>query len=610
MDQEAGKTDGGKAARKKMRAAVAGARPADHIISRHPGDALYGLPDGCPVTPLGLAGSDRFYLDTEKQLIRLAAKDHTRLQLNGLFGRQMEFVYSWSPWTRKNAEGIVTGWRPEAVCESFMKACGQAGVWDPNQRERGRGAWLGDDGELILHTGDQVMAFGTYNPWGLRIVKKPGMVGRYVYPASERIPGPADTDDDADAAHALLALLETWSWRRPNIDPALLLGWIAAAMIGGALKWRPVIWLTGGKGTGKSTLQKAIENLLGGSILALADTTAAAIWQTLQRQTLPVAVDELEAAEDNRRSMEVIKLARIAASGGKMARGSDKHTAHEFVLQSCFVFSSVLVPPLAGPDRSRIAMLELDELDPAAPEPDLTPTRLREIGAHIQRQLILGWPRWQTTLAYYRTMLGGDGHSKRGADQFGTLLACADLALFGANEDRAAASVWLDQMQLAGLMDLVDDQRDEDQCLQHLLGSPVDVHRGGTRTNLGEWINRAAGRCQDFDDPRGAAKLIQSYGVRYEVVPPAGPGGRTSYWLAVACNHAGLATLFERTRWQTPRGVTGVWVQALRRLAGAERSSAPLYFGGSNSRAVLLPLALIPAPDSEELKPIFDAQMR
>jgi predicted ATPase len=33
-----------------------------------------------------------------------------------------------------------------------------------------------------------------------------------------------------------------------------VLGWIAAATIGGALDWRPSLWITGDLSTGKSTL--------------------------------------------------------------------------------------------------------------------------------------------------------------------------------------------------------------------------------------------------------------------------------------------------------------------------------------------------------------------
>ena len=46
-----------------------------------------------------------------------------------------------------------------------------------------------------------------------------------------------------------------------------LLGWLVLAPVCGALNWRPHIWLTGGAGTGKTTILKLfIRPLLGGVV--------------------------------------------------------------------------------------------------------------------------------------------------------------------------------------------------------------------------------------------------------------------------------------------------------------------------------------------------------
>ena len=39
-----------------------------------------------------------------------------------------------------------------------------------------------------------------------------------------------------------------------------MLGWLAAGKLGGALDWRPLIWVTGGSNTGKSTLLSSLTN--------------------------------------------------------------------------------------------------------------------------------------------------------------------------------------------------------------------------------------------------------------------------------------------------------------------------------------------------------------
>lgn len=549
-----------------------------------------GMPEECPVRPLGVNGRTRYYLDAERQIQDLPAREHVRTEILGLFHGDDAWLRSVPRWQRMNDSGTVTGWKPEIVAADMMAACAVRGLWDPNKRERGRGAWRGDHDELVIHTGDRIMVFEKRdNPWDGHGDYEPDLIGRYVYSAAAPVGAPAARLAERHPGEALYDLLQTWRWKRGDLDATILLGWIGAAMIGGALDWRAVVWLTGGAGTGKSTLQKLIKLLFGDALIDLADTTGAFIWQTLGHQTLPVAVDELEAEEDNRKALAVIKLARIAASGGQLGRGSDRHVPVSFTLRSCFMFSSILVPPLNGADRSRIAILDLLELPEGAAVPEMHAEAMREMGAQLRRRMIDGWARFELTLARYRRGLIERGHSARGADQFGTLLACADLLLFGEFPDKDAADDWLRRMHAADLSETVDNERDEAQCLQHLLGTPVDAVKGGERFNLGEWINRAAGRAE-FDDVTEARRITGKLGVRIERVDNAA-------FVAVATNHAGLQAAYERTRWQTPRGSMGVWVQALRRLPGARATIAPLYFGGPNSQAVLLPLALIPLPD-------------
>ena len=579
--------------RARVRKALAGAKPLE-LVADNTNEGKFGLPAGCPIVPLGANGDACFYLDADKHMITLPAEKHTRLNIMKMFGSHSEYIYMQPGWTRVNADGHVTGWRPELVAEHLMRACSLAGEWDPSNRERGRGCWRGENGELIMHVGDQIMVFPNYpNPFQGRSVFRPGLLGRYVYPTGERVGAPSDIDCAADhPGDELLSILETWRWRRGDLDAILLAGWIGAAMIGGALKWRPSAWLTGGKGTGKSSLQGALLDLMGGGVIGLSDTTPAFIWQTLRNQTLPVAVDELEAEEDNRKQLAVIKLARVSASGGKLGRGSDKHVPLEFTLKSAFIFSSVLIPPLQGPDRSRLAILDLDELAKDAKLPDLSAARLRPLGAALRRRMIDGWHRFDDTLEMYRRSLSAVGHGARGADQFGTLLACADLLLFTDRTDDQAADDWVRRLSASDLSETMDDLRDEEQCLQHLLATPIDPYGKKDRVNLGEWINRAVGRADGWETgiPSDARRVLMGYGLRIERVGSAD-------FVAIANNHSGLCGLFDETRWRTPRGVTGVWVQALRRLNGAQRGSQTLYFGGPSGKATLLPMTLIPTPD-------------
>lgn len=270
----------------------------------------------CPVTALGKHGNLCFYLDAVNQLVAVKDKDHSKLKITGLFGNRTEHLYQ--TWPRRTGDPpVVTGWRQD------------------------KAAWI----EI-----------------------PPGLIGRHVYPAAPAVPRPwpqAVAGGAGGPAADLLERLNTWNWRDAMLSPHLMLGWIAAAMIGGAIDWRPVGWVTGGAGTGKSTLiQRLIKHMFDDGLVSSADTTA---------------------------------------GGGKIHRGGADHRGVVFEARSCFLFSSINVPPLLGADRSRMAILALDPL------------------------------------AAYARALSAEGYDARGCDVFGTLLACANLALHDAAADYDSA---------------------------------------------------------------------------------------------------------------------------------------------------------------------------
>ncbi len=283
------------------------ARPPDEPPADSGGGGLGGerrsflgrgdLPHTCPVEPLGVFGEMFWYIDALRQLRGLKAKEHSKLILTGLFGTHLALLYD--AWPRVNKEGKTVGWRAEAVAEALMVACSRRGVWDVWGRVRGSGAWKDAEGGLVFHCGDVIISAAAHHH-----------VGR----------------------------------PRPQVDAQLLLGWVCAGLLGGALDWRPLVWITGDKATGKSTLHQVLHAVFGDDgILSVSDVSAAGIWQKLGHSTLPVAIDELEAEEDNRKAQNVIKLARQAASGGVILRGGADHAATEFKARSCFLFSSILV---------------------------------------------------------------------------------------------------------------------------------------------------------------------------------------------------------------------------------------------------------------------------
>lgn len=583
------------------------------------------LPEDCPVVPLGKMGDLFAYLDELGQYVELKARDHQRLSLQSLFGRQFD-PYVVAHWPRitmvkdehGNEEAVVTGWRPELVSEALMVKGADKGVWSPHDKVRGAGAWLGPKGELILHMGDKLLviaaseADGTSpTPW---TKQKPGLVGAMVYPTAAPLNLPSiaplpSAPHEKNPGERLLKLLRTWRWRRPEIDAELMLGFICAAMLGGALKVRPLIWLTGGFGTGKSSLQDAVKWLFGeGGMLKTSDPSAAAIRQILKHAALPVGLDEIEATEDNTRMNALVKLARDAATGSLTVRGGSNHEAVSFTVRSCFLFSSILIPPLLPQDRSRMAILDLLPLGKDATPPRINEAGMAKLGAKLLRRLIDQWPRAAGTIDAYRDAMRKLGLDSRGQDVYGTLLACANLALY----DELPVADMLDgateRLKHWLLAELDGNDADSSSCLNHLLTYSIDSGGDSRRQEpIGWWICRASGyqipgEEKPADDQKKAAnRVLGRFGIAVVTkrnmphTTPSGAIGVRGEWqyIAIANKHTGLLRIFAGTQWGGRPGADGVWKQSLQRLAQhGKLINHCQYIGGATGRCTLLPVDL------------------
>lgn len=562
--------------------------PGDERDGHGPGswdpDQL-GLPPGCPVEPLGVDGNAFYFLDTLGQLKCIASRDWSQNSINALFMGRHHYLY-WA-WPMLNKKGQVTGWQAHKAREILMAACARRGPWNAVEKVRGRGAWLDADGRLLLHVGDGLVAGAT--------VIGPGAVGGFVYPTRPPLPRPISVSVTTvdNPAIALLEGFRTWNWVRPKVDPVLLLGWIGAAFLGGALPWRPSCFITGDKGTGKSTLQAWIKAILGGWLVQAVDTTAAGVYQRVREDAVAVAIDEMEAEADPRKSKAVLKLARIAASGGLMLRGGDSHEGVEFKARSCFVFSSINAPPLEPQDLSRMALLRLHRLDRAQRMPSIDDRTLADCGRIILRRLVDAWPSFPAKYAAHREMLSEAGHDARGQDTFGTLLACAEMIV---GDDFEACDVpfgeslgdwcrWLQASTMPELADALDNWR---LCLNHLLSMPVEAWRGGSRQTAGQVLGELWAGDLSTEEAR---KLLgqAGLGLRNPSLVPK------DHWLVVPNQNPMTRRLFQGSKWAGDEGA-GVWSNALRQAPTSLWTDAQCKVNGVKSRATTIRLDALYGP--------------
>lgn len=637
----------------EIREALDNPQPAPQLAA--PGDAPERkvrerppLPAGCPVKPLGIQSTldgkqTCYYLDVRGQLNGLeAAHRHGKNSLIALFGSKSDWLEEHFPqWSKPVYEGRganricvkeseIIGFDQAEASRALIEECDRKGIFDAVGKIRGRGAHRHNFVGLVLHCGDRILtshhrADGSIKGWEWT---EPGVHAGYVYQGEQAIPRPEGdpASDRAGVAPAreLIKLLMTWNWRRPAVDVRLMLGGIGASFIGGALQWRSNIWITGGSGTGKSTLNGLdglLHRLFGEGMFRTGNTSSAAIRQSLLNATIPVMIDEFEAKKDNRKVEEVIELARLASSGEKMHRGGQDHHAHEFTIQSCFWFSSINIPPLEQQDRNRLGILELMPFEDKPEQINWQKWKLPLRGRQLMQRMIDKWDLVDKVIAKYVDALADVGHDQRGAKQFGTLLGCGDILVHdhdtedGLPDDEEIAA-WVEMCRPEKMREVSQNEPDYVRCLDYLLDSQVQARGGDERVALSSWVGDTVklavdplfnntpaegGEPQERVDQH-AARRLQEIGLKVvnarlypaerdgagKVVKPA-RWGTTLYekddpgFLAIANTHKGLGALFEGEKWK------GNWNESLRRTPGSIEA-AKVKFGRRTSWAVLIPL--------------------
>jgi putative DNA primase/helicase len=255
---------------------------------------------------------------------------------------------------------LKTGFDKSEAVNWIMRHAYRKGVFNPD-RVRGRGCWK-EDKRVVIHLGDRLHVDGQYQALS-------EFESRYIY-QSER-PFPRFDEVQAmttDEGAKLLELATMFRWTVPA-SALLLSGWCFLAPICGALKWRPHIWLSGGAGSGKSTIiNEFVYPLMSGmSLFAQGNSTEAGLRQNIKGDAIPVLFEEAEQhTEKERNSMQaVLALIRQSSSesGAKTLKGTAGGTGLTYHIRSMFCLASIQVGIQQQADRERLTVLTLREKD-------------------------------------------------------------------------------------------------------------------------------------------------------------------------------------------------------------------------------------------------------
>lgn len=542
---------------------------------RHAQDefATAAQPRELPFTCLGHDRGRFFLYTTEgRQVLSLTARDLSS------HGELMKLA------PLNILEGAYPGresFNARMAADAIIRACYARGVFNPDCL-RGRGVWL-DQGRRVMHLGDTLLVDGI--PTRLDAHQS-----RYIYEQARPLHvelGAPLTDGEA---RRLLAMCEAVAWQEPVRDGRLFAGWIVSALIGGALAWRPHLWLLAEGGSGKSwVMENIVRPLLGElAIVMQGKTTEAGIRGELGCDARPVVFDEAETQsdQDRARMQLAIDLARQASSedGGAIVKGTKDGGSRRYIIRASFIFASINAGLTQAADESRFATLTLAGGGPdqfqalkAAHVEAMVPA----VSGRLLARALAMVPTIRDNADLLADAIARTGAGRRVGDTLGTLIACQMSLVDGTQltpETAAqfiASREWLRQAAAEAKV-----APEYERALAHLMQAEASrVMRDGISHSV--TVSELIAACWDFahEGPvlqRDADLILRRLGMRVS-------GDR----LLIGNRSSGAANMFRNTPWGAG------WAATLARIPGATRGHAVRFSTGYQDKALAIPLDVI-----------------
>lgn len=430
---------------------------------------------GLPFRIVGVKGNDIvFYSFLSRTIIEYKKSALTKNALFALADREI-----WASYFSKPDGGIH--W-DAAVCK-LIDWSHEAPIFN-HHLIRGPGAWR-DEGKLVVSTGESIIIDGKTMP----LHEAPG---RYVYERSVTADYRADGALATDQAARLLDMLGLIEMKHPAAQ-LLLAGWILLAPWGGALKWRPHIWLTAAKGTGKSTI---VNQILGRIFLYESmsvmvkgqSSTIAGVRQGLRNRNVPIIIDETEADEKKQDESlgQIIKAIREGSSGDGRGpatmHGTSDGEGRSWAFSSMALFASITAVLKHGADRDRFTVIELTP--PNQQDNDDRERRWLKLESMIHELLTNEYARAFHARSYnlfdeitkaieiMTARITEHLGARRYGDQIGTLLAGAWMISHDKAPIASEAEAWVKEMDLGALV-VSSETPDEELVLQEIMAAMI-----------------------------------------------------------------------------------------------------------------------------------------
>ncbi len=429
-----------------------------------------------PYEPLGYTENEHLYLDREDRRV-------IRVQFGSF---RQSTLLEIAPLAWWGSQGLITdagGVKVAPAQDVLVGESKEAGMHDPG-RLRGAGVWRDAEG-VVINDGARIIT-----PAGRAVEYREYPSTFYYLKSRNRFGSMSGEQASLEESQAMAQIVLKQRWSNPAMGYCVL-GWALIAPFAGVLEWRPHIWITGKRGSGKSYIFDNIIHPLCGPFAHTGSgkDSEAGIRRELRHDARPVLLDEMEprtrGAQEKVES--IIELARNASSdaSGSITMADGSGTVR-YIVRSCFAFASVQVAIKGAAISSRFTVCELQVADREfmAQSARLVQTMIRDAtyAGRYRRRMFARLPQVLSDIRYLREQLAGMLGDQREADQFAPMLVAAWHAEHDETIQSPAGTRWI-AARSGELRELNSDQQtDEQSVIEHILGAQVRTDENNSRS--------------------------------------------------------------------------------------------------------------------------------